>query len=160
MDTDTKLDIERILEMIEDMVDTAKTVPFSAGRITIDGEQLRDYIQDARAAIPQEMTRAKAVLEDRQAIIAGAKKEAETILRRAEDRAKVLVSNDEITQQARRDAAEIISQANTKAKVLKSSAYEYISSLLNESESTLTSALNDVKRTRTALSSKNINNPK
>ena len=160
MDIDTKLDIERILDMIEEMVDAGKPVPFSAGRITIDGEQLRDYVSDARAAIPQEMKKSKAVLEERKAIIAGARKEAESIVRRAEDRAKVLVSNDEITQQARRDAAEIISQANTKAKVLKSSAYEYISSLLTESETTLSSALTDVKRTRAALSTKNMNNPR
>ena len=161
MDNDSnKLDIERILDMIEDMVDTAKPMPFSTGRITVDGEQLRDFVSDARASIPQEMKKSKAILEDRQAIIAGAKKEAETILRRAEERAKVLVSNDEITQQARRDAAEIISQAHSKAKVLKSSAYEYISSLLAESENTLSSALNDVRRTHAALNSKNAGNPK
>lgn len=146
--------IEQILDAIEDMVDEAKTVPFSVGRITLDGEQLRDLIKDARAVLPEQLSYANRVLDDREAIIAGAKKEAEQIVRKAEERAKILVSNDEITKQARQQGIELISQAQKQTKMLRDSAYDYINSILTESETTLTASLSEVKRTHAALKSK------
>ena len=146
--------IEQILDAIEDMVDEAKTVPFSVGRITLDGEQLRDLIKDARAVLPEQLNYANRVLDDREAIIAGAKKEAEQIVRKAEERAKILVSNDEITKQARQQGIELISQAQKQTKMLRDSAYDYINSILTESETTLNASLSEVKRTHAALRAK------
>ncbi len=149
---DTK--IEQILDAIEDMVDSSGRMPFSMNRITIDGDQLRDYIRDARAAIPEQISYANRVLDDREAIIAGAKKEAEQIVRKAEERAKVLVSNSEITKQARQQGAELINQAQKQMKALRESAYDYINNMLSESETSLAAALSEVKRTHSALKSK------
>lgn len=154
MDMDNRLNLEQILGYMEDVLDGAKQMPFSAGRISLDGEQMRELITAARAAIPDEIKKANSILDDRAAIIAGAKKEAESLVRRAEERAKVLVSNDEITKQARQQGIDIINQAQTTSKMLKNSAYEYIEEILAESEKGLSDALNDVRRTRTALKSK------
>lgn len=146
--------IEQILDGIEDLIDESKPVPFSMGRITIDGNQLKDYIADARAAIPEQINFANRVLDDREAIIAGAKKEAEQIVRKAEERARVLVSNNEITKQARQQGIELISQAQKQMKTLKDSAYEYINNMLSETETSLSAALSEVKRTHAAMKSK------
>jgi F0F1-type ATP synthase membrane subunit b/b' len=149
------MNMEQILDAIEDIVDEAKPMPFSMGRITVDGDQLRDYIQDARAALPQELKMSKRILEDREAIIAGAKKEAEAIVRKAEERAKILVSDSEITQKARQQGIELITQAQKQTKMLRDSAYDYINSILSESETALNASLAEVKRTHAALRSKN-----
>lgn len=146
--------IDQILDRIEDMVNEARPMLFSTGRITIDGDHLKDLVLEARSALPQQIRMSQRILEDREAIIAGAKKEAEAIVQKAEERAKILVSNDEITKQARQQSIELITQAQTKTKVLRSSAYDYINNILAESETALTASLNEVKRTRTALQNK------
>lgn len=146
--------IEQVLDSIEDMIDEAKKVPFSVGSIRIDGDHLRELINDARAVIPEQINYSNRVLDDREAIIAGAKKEAEQIVRKAEERAKALVDNNEITKQARQQGIEIITDAKKQAKALKSSAYEYVNSILTESEATLNASLSEVKRTHAAMKAK------
>lgn len=148
------LTIEQALDRIEDMIDEAKKVPFSAGSIRIDGEALRELIDDARAAIPEQINYSNRVLEDREAIIAGAKKEAEQVVRKAEERARALIDNNEITKQARAQGIEIITEANKKAKALKSSAYEYVDNILTDSETSLNASLAEVKRTHSAMKTK------
>ena len=148
------MNISQILDEIEDMIDSAKPMPFSTGRITIDGEQVKDLISEARSALPQELRMSQRILEDRESIIAGARKEAETIVQKAEERAKILVSNNEITKQARQQGIDMINQAQAKTKMLRDSAYDYVNSILSESETALTASLSEVKRTRTALKNK------
>lgn len=146
--------IEQILDSIEDMIDEAKKVPFSSASIRLDGDLLREYLNDARAAIPEQITYSNRVLNDREAIISGARKEAEQIVRKAEERARTLVANDEITKQARAQGIEIITQAQKQAKILKSSAYDYVNSILSESETALNASLSEIKRTHAAMKAK------
>ncbi|MCI5904177.1 MAG: ATPase, partial [Oscillospiraceae bacterium] len=82
-----------------------------------------------------------------------ANKEADQIVRRAEERAKVIVSNDEITKAAKQQAVEILNQAQAKAKDIRNAASKYIDDVLLQSETVLQANLADVKRTRQAVRS-------
>ena len=146
--------IEQVLSENEDIIDSARLMPFSSGRVTVNSDKIKDLINEGRASLPQEIRMSKRILEDRDAIIAGAKKEAETIVQKAEVRAKLLVSNDPITKRAHSQGIELITQAQTKSKMLRESAYDYINSILAESETALTASLTEVKRTRAALKTK------
>lgn len=143
--------IDDILDMMDDMLDSAASVPFSVKKSIIDGDQMRDYINEIRLNLPQEIKQAKLIVRDRQSIMSDANKEADAIIRRAEDRAKVIVSNDEITKAAKVRAADILNQAQGKAKELKNAANKYIDDVLVKTEECLQSNLADIRRTRQAV---------
>ena len=145
--------IDDILDMMDDMLDNASSVPFSVKKSIIDCDQMRDYINEIRLNLPQEIKQAKLIVRDRQSIINDANKEAESITRRAEERAKVIVSNDEITKAAKARAVEMINQAQAKAKEIKTAANKYIDDVLVQSEECLQANLADIRRTRQALKS-------
>ncbi|MBP1561829.1 MAG: ATPase [Oscillospiraceae bacterium] len=140
--------IDDILDLMDDLLDNAASVPFSVKKSIVDGDQLRDYINEIRLNLPQEIKQAKLIVRDRQSIINDANKEADAIIRRAEDRAKVIVSNDEITKAAKARAAEILTQAQGKAKEIKNAANSYIDDILVQTEENLQANLSSVRKKR------------
>ncbi len=154
-----KMIIDDILDMMDDLLDSAASVPFSVKKSIIDCDQMRDYINEIRLNLPQEIKQAKLIVRDRQSIMTDANKEADAIIRRAEDRAKVIVSNDEITKQAKLKATDIINQAQSRARELKNAANKYIDDVLVKTEECLQSNLADVRRTRQAVKTVPAQNP-
>ena len=145
--------IDDILDMMDDMLDNAYSVPFSVKKSIIDCDQMRDYINEIRLNLPQEIKQAKLIVRDRQSIINDANKEADSIVRRAEDRAKVIVSNDEITKAAKARAVEMVNQAQAKSKEIKNAANKYIDDVLVQAEECLQANLADIRKTRQAVKS-------
>lgn len=143
--------IDDILEMMDDLLDNAASVPFSVKKSIVDCDLMRDYINEIRLNLPQEIKQAKLIVRDRQQIINDANKEADNIIRRAEDRAKLLVSNEEITKAAKAGAVNITNQAQAKAKEIKSAADSYIDKVLLKAEEGLQASLADVRKTRQAV---------
>lgn len=143
--------IDDILDMMDDLLDNASSVPFSVKKSIIDCDQMRDYINEIRLNLPQEIKQAKLIVRDRQSIINDANKEADGIIRRAEDRAKVIVSNDEITKAAKAKAVEMINQAQGKAREIKNAANNYIDGVLVQAEECLQANLADIRKTRQAV---------
>ena len=143
--------IDDILDMMDDLLDNAASMPFSVKKSIVDGDQMRDYINEIRLNLPQEIRQAKLIVRDRQSIISDANKEADNIIRRAEERAKVIVSNDEITKAAKARATEIVNQAQGKARDIKNAANKYIDDILVKTEECLQANLADVRKTRQAV---------
>ena len=135
--------IDEILDMMDDMLDDAGTIPFNSKKGTIDIEKMRGCINDLRLNLPNELHDARNIVSDR--------KDAEQITRKAEERAKIIVSNDEITKAAKAQAVEILNQAQARAKDVKNAANKYIDDILTQSESALQAALTDVRKTKQAV---------
>ena len=93
--------IDGILAMMEDMLDAAWSIPLSGGKGAVDIDRLRELIEDLKMHIPVEVSKAKEIVNDRKIILDDAKKEAEMVIRVAEERAKKLVDHDEVVKQAR-----------------------------------------------------------
>lgn len=153
------MNIDDILEMLDDLLDKAPTVPFSGKKVVVESDKIRDLLNEIRLNLPQEIKHAKLIVQDRQTIISDAKKEADEVVRRAEERAKSIVSNDEIVKQAKQRGTEILNQSQSKAKEIRSATNEYIDNILNQTEELLTTSLVDVKKTKQAIrmTSKNPN---
>ena len=145
------MNIDEVLEMLDDLLDKAPSVPFSGKKSVVDADKIRDLLNEIRLSLPQEIKHAKLIVQDRQAIISDANKEAEGIVRRAEERAKAIISNDEITKLAKQKATEILTQSQGKAKEIRSATNEYIDNILNQTEELLTTSLVDLKKTRQAI---------
>ena len=147
------MNIEEILDMLDELLDKSWSLPLSGGRSVVDDEKIRELLDDIRLNLPSELKQAKAIVADRADILATAKREADAVVRRAEDRARALIAQEEIIKQAQQKAAEILSQAQTKAKELRNASQDFSDDLLRQSEETLTKLLTEVRTTRQAMRS-------
>ena len=117
--------IDEILEQMDELLDKSATFPFASHKVLIDGERLRDLINDIRLNIPQEIKRAKLIDFDCERIIREAEQKAEQIVQRSEERAKALVANDAIVKEAKQKAIEMLTQAQTRSKEIRGATNEY-----------------------------------
>ena len=92
--------IRENLDLIDDILDTALSVPLSRGKSIVDIDKIRDALDNIRLNMPSELKQAKMIVEDRKTIIDDARKEADSIVKIAEERAKKLVDTSEIVKQS------------------------------------------------------------
>ena len=145
------MNIEEILDQLDDLLDKAWSLPLSGGRCVVDAEKVRDLLDDVRLNLPTEIKQAKAIVVDRTDIITTAKREAEAIVRKAEDRARAMIAQEEVVKQSQLRAAEIISQAQNKSREMRQASQEFSDNLLKQTEDTMLKALSDIKTTRQAI---------
>ncbi len=143
--------IRENLDLIDDILDAAWTVPLSGGRCVVDIEKIREALDDIRLNMPGELKQARMIVDDRKIIIDDARKEAESKLKIAEERAKKLVDTSEIVKQSQQRAKEILSQANAQSRELKRAANEYVENILKNAEELLLNSLQEIKTTRQAV---------
>lgn len=143
--------IDELLDLIDEILDDAMTVPLAKGKTIVDADRIRDIINNIRAGLPNEIKQSMLIVSDRDDIIRDAKKEAEIIIRNSQDKARAMVADEEVSKQAREKASHIISQAQEKAKEIRNAAAVFSDSLLKETEDILSKNLSDVKNTRQAL---------
>lgn len=145
------MNIEEILDMMDDTLDKAWSLPMTGGRCVVDVEQMREMMDEIRINLPGEIKQAKNIVADRNEILRAAKAEAEQLVRRAEDRARVLVAQETITKEAQARANELLSQTQSRTKEMKLAAQEFSDSKLRETEESLSRALADLRETRQKL---------
>ncbi|ERI99835.1 MULTISPECIES: hypothetical protein [Eubacteriales] len=145
------MNIDEILDLLDEALEDAWTLPLSGGRRVVDIEKMRELTDDIRLNLPAEVRQAKAIVNDRAEIISTAKKEAASIVKKAEDKARAIVNQDDLTKAAQQKAAEIISQAQMQAREMRQAATEFADNLMKSTEQFLVASMEEVKETRTKL---------
>ena len=145
------MNIEEILDMLDELLDKSLTLPLSGGKSVVDDEKMRELLDDVRLNLPSEIKQAKAIVADRSEIISTAKREADAVVRRAEDRARALIAQEDVVRQAQQKAAEIIAQAQSKSRELRSATQEFSDDLLKQTEESMGKMLSEVRATRQAM---------
>ena len=143
--------VDELLEQIDDMIDKAWSFPLSGGKCLVDAERLRDIIDDIRGNMPSEIRQAKAIVADRADIIATAKREAEGIVRSAEERARNMVAHEEVVRQAQQKASELLGQSQQKAREMRKGATDFSEDVLRRTEEVLAQRLGEVRQARQVL---------
>jgi len=145
------MNVEEILGQIDDMVDKAWDVPLSGGKCMIEADKLRDLVDDIRAALPSEIRQAQTVVADRAEIVAGAKREAEAIVRKAEERAQAMIAQEEIFRQAQQRAEEMLTRAQQKSREMCKGASDFADDVMRRSEEALVGRLSEIRQARQML---------
>ena len=83
------MEIFTLLDNLEDLIENSKKVPLS-NKIMVEQREALDLIKDVRNKLPEELKVAKFVRQERERILAEAKKEANDIVKEAENRIIVL----------------------------------------------------------------------
>lgn len=141
--------VGELVDMLYNMIDDAKNAPFSGEKCVIERDRALDLLDEIKGQLPVELAEARKIVNARSDYLAGAKREADDIRRRAEADAKQMVDEDEVMGTARKKAAEIMRQAEDRTKQLKRTTNEYCEDLLRRTEEALSEALTEARRTRT-----------
>ncbi len=146
------MSIDEILEEMDELLDKASSMPFVAHKKVIDGERMRELINDVRLHMPHELKEAKKIEFDCQRILNEAKINAESIIRKAEERAAQIVSREAIVAEARRKAVDMITKAQSAAKSLQQNAAVSVAKMLNDTENYYSRSLQNIKAVKSKLS--------
>ena len=101
------MEIFTLLETLEDIMEKSKSVPFTEKGI-VDKEEVLEIIKEIRLKLPDELKQAKWIREERGRILDEAQKEADGIVKEAENRIIAMIDEHEITRKAYEQKAEII----------------------------------------------------
>ena len=142
---------EQLIDKLEDLVDQAWSLPLSGGRSVLDADKVRDLLEDLRDSLPQETRQAKAIVADRSQIINDAKREAETVVRVAEERAKKMINQHEIVKQAQARANDLLAQSQAKAREMRRAANDYVDDLMKRTDEQFTANLAELRKTRQSI---------
>ncbi len=140
--------IEELVNMLYDMVSEAWALPFGAEKCLLEKEKVLDLVDEIRVNLPKDLEQARVIVENRNDILAQAKKEAEAIKRTAEEQARLMVAEDEIVVSTKHKANEIITAAESKSKELRQAANEYADDTLRRLEDVITQALTETRESR------------
>lgn len=145
------MNIDEILDVMDELLDRSWSLPLSGGRCVVDADKIRDLVDEIRLNLPAEIKQARGIVADRTEILSDAKKEAEQTIRKAEERARALIAQEEITKAAQAKASEMISRAQMKAREIRQAAQEFSDSCLQRTEEVMVKSLTEVKATRQAF---------
>ena len=139
------MNVEELIDELDELVSKSWGI---GGRAMVDAGSIQEILDDLRDALPQEIRQAKAIVADRTLIINDAKREAETLVRVAEERAKAMVAKDEIVRQAQAKANDLLTQSQTTAREMRRAANEYVDDLMKRTDELVTANLAELRKTR------------
>lgn len=143
------MNMDDLIEQLDEELDNGFKMP--GKRVVVDVEKFRAIIDDMRMTMPTEIKQAKGIVADRSDIINNAKREADNVVRVAEERAKAMIAQEEITKLAQAKAGEILAAAQKKSREMRKAAQDFVDDLMARSDEQLTANLNEIRRTRQAL---------
>jgi len=144
------MEIFTLLETLEDILERSKNIPFSDKGI-VDKEEILEIIKEIRIKLPDELKQAKWIKEERGRILVEAQKEADGIVKEAENRIIAMIDEHEITRKAYEQKAEIIETANEMSREISKGTKDYADSVLEGIEIALEDALKVIQNNRREL---------
>lgn len=107
--------VKAILDQIENLVVEARRMPLM-NKSLIDETDLIHLVDELRRELPLELQKAESVMQERQAILEAANKEANEIREKAKKYAEKLISENEIIAQAEARARDVLAEAAEQEK--------------------------------------------
>ena len=92
--------VEDVLSTLYELIQDAWSLPLGADKCVVERDKVLDLLDEMSNQMPGELKQAKTIVESRNEVITNAKREAENIRRQAEQRAKQMISQEEVYQQA------------------------------------------------------------
>ena len=139
---------EDIIGALYDMVQDARSMPLAADKCILERDRVLDMLDEIIAQLPAELKQSRTIVESRNELISQARREAEGILRQAQEQAKQMVTKEAIYIEAKKRSEELVGQTQTRINQLRKAGNEYMDESLRQTEEALNNALNEVRETR------------
>ena len=140
--------IEDIITALYDMVQDARSMPLSADKCILERDKVLDMLDEIIAQLPGELKQARTIVESRNELVSQARREADNVIREAQEKANQLVTKEAIYEEAKKRSEELVSQTQNRINQLRKAANEYMDESLRQTEETISNALNEVRDTR------------
>ena len=140
--------IEDIISALYDMVQDARALPLGADKCILERDKVLDILDEVIAQLPAELKQARTIVESRNELIGQARREAETLIRQAQEKAAQLVEQEAIYQEAKRQCREMVEQTQNRMAELRKASNDYMDDALRRTEEAIAMSLEDVRDTR------------
>ena len=141
-------EVLELVEMLYTMVTEAWGVPLGNEKCIVERDKVLNLLDEIKAQLPAEIAEARRLVNARDEFINNAKREADSIRKAAEDRARMMVDEQEIVLAAKTRSNEVLTQAESRTKELYRVANEYVDDALRRTEEAINSALSEVRQSR------------
>jgi hypothetical protein len=128
-------DLETLLRELREVIDAARTMPMSAS-VLVNREEALELIDDALAAMPEELRHARWLIKEREEYLAQAER---------------MVERTEVAREARRVAQQVVANAEAQSRRLRHEAEDYIDQKLASFEVVLERTMTTVVKGREQL---------
>ena len=140
--------IEDIIGALYDMIQDARSMPLAADKCIVERDRVLDMLDEIIAQLPSELKQSRPLVESRNELISQARREAEMIMRQAQEQANQLTTKEAIYMEAKRRSEELVVQTQNRINQLRKAGNEYMDDALRRTEETMVQALTEVRETR------------
>ena len=140
--------IEDIISALYDLIQDARAVPLASDKCMVERDKVLDMLDEIIAQMPVELKQARTIVESRNELIGQARREAETVIREAQEKADQMVKQESIYQEAKRQCREMVAQTQTRMAELRKASNDYMDDALRRTEEAIAISLEDVRDTR------------
>ena len=123
-------------------------MPLAADKCIVERDRVLDMLDEIIAQLPGELKQSRTIVESRNELISQARREAESIVRQAQEQAKQMVTKEAIYAEAKRRSEEMVTQTQTRVAQIRKAGNEYMDDALRRTEETIAHALEEVRDTR------------
>jgi cell division septum initiation protein DivIVA len=143
-------DAETLLREAIDVVANAKAMPLSSS-VLISRDEVLGLLDEALAALPDELKRARWMLQDLDAMTEQRRREADALLDEVRAEAARLVSRTEISRQAKTHAERLVADAEERGRAILHEAEDFCDQRLAQMEIVLDRLAKTVQSGRARL---------
>ena len=141
-------EVMELIDQLYTMVSEAWGVPLGNEKCIVERDQVLEILDEIKTAMPVELSEAKRLVSARDEFINNAKREAENILKQAEQRARQMISHEEVYLQAQKEADDLMKNAQAKIKELRQVTNDYVDDAMKRTEDAISQSLSEIRESR------------
>ncbi len=127
------MDLATRLQMLEEMVREAKSMPLSSSAL-LNREEVLEMLKEMQETLPEEIKQARWVVKDREELLGKARHDAEAIVEAAREEQLRLARHEGIVERAEQEAERILTDADEDSRRIRDEAEDYVDSKLAQFE--------------------------
>ena len=140
--------IEELITKLYDMVQDARSLPLGADKCIVERDKVLDMLDEIIAQLPAELKQSRTIVESRNELISQARREAENIVRQAQEQSKQMVTKEAIYVEAKKRSEELVGQTQAKIEQRRKAVNAYMDDSLRQTEEVVSKALAEIRETR------------
>jgi len=140
--------IDEIISTLYDLIQDARSLPLGADKCIIERDKALDLLDEIIAQMPGELKQARTIVESRNELIGQARREAEVMIRQAQEKAQELVKEEAIYKEAKNQCQIMLQETQAKMAELRKVSTDYMDDALRRTEEAIALSLEDVRDTR------------
>ncbi len=141
-----EIEVMSLVDSLYNMISEAWGVPLGNDKCIIEREKALEILDEIKGAMPVELAEAKRLVSARDEFISNAKREAESVRKLAEEKARTMVQSQEVYRVAQQQSAEMISSAQAKSEQLRLAASKYAQEILKNTASAVQNTADQLKK--------------